>query len=207
MVQDLLGREIRTLRQTSGVHLTLKLKRAGGSTPGLVLTRRGKDPVHARPLKDPGIVLEVANPESFRSLEDALRDAGLDPREPRVSNALLAARINGFDDETLAALLGPEGRLACLCPEGCGAVRLLFSPDDLGLPRPPRVVMEEGREVLEVNLAAVRAVADGGLDFLLIGQEPAGTRGIHLAEHEALLGEAEEQGVADRVQRTRQMFP
>jgi hypothetical protein len=51
----------------------------------------------------------------------------------------------------------------------------------------------------EINLRAVREVADGHLDLLVIGQDAAGPEGVHLEEQQALLRRAAELGAGDRI--------
>jgi hypothetical protein len=50
-----------------------------------------------------------------------------------------------------------------------------------------------------VNRAALKLVADGTVDFLILCQEDSAPLGIHLSEHQVLRNDLAELGVADRV--------
>jgi hypothetical protein len=154
---DLLRREIRELKKASGVHLSVRLERSGSPGLGIVLTRQAGSPLRAAANRDPGLAVEIDRGEVFLSLESALGEAGHHPESPVVANALLAARLAGYHDEVLADLLDPEGDLDCFEPAATDAVRLIFRPGELTLSAPPRVVVEDGREILEINLASASA--------------------------------------------------
>ena len=154
---DLLRREIRELKQASGVHLSVRLDRADTPGLGILLTRQAGSPLRASANRDPGLAVEIERGEAFVSLEKALGEAGHDPGRPVVANALLAARLGGYHDEVLADLLDPEGDLSCFEPAERDAVRLIFRPGELTLSAPPRVVVEGVREILEINLASASA--------------------------------------------------
>jgi VWFA-related protein len=153
----LLRKEIRELKRATGVHLSVRLERRGSPELGIVLTRQAGSPLRAAANRDPGITVEIERGEGFRSLDDSLREAGYNLEEPRVANALLAARLGGYRDEVLADLLDPKGDLSCFEPGGRDAVRFLFRPGELTLSAPPRVSMEDRREILEINLASASA--------------------------------------------------
>jgi hypothetical protein len=51
----------------------------------------------------------------------------------------------------------------------------------------------------EINLRAIREVAEGNLDLLVIGQDVAGAEGVHLEEQRALLRRAAELGAGESV--------
>lgn len=51
----------------------------------------------------------------------------------------------------------------------------------------------------EINIRAVREVADHHLDLLVIGQDASGPEGVHLEEQRALLRRAAELGAGDRL--------
>lgn len=152
--RELLRREIRELKQASGVHLSVRLERVDAPGLGILLTRQAGSPLRAAANRDPGLAVEIERGEVFLSLETALREAGHDPESPVVANALLAARLGGYHDEVLVDLLDPQGDLSCFEPAEKDAVRLIFRPGELTLSPPPRVAVEEGREILEINLAS-----------------------------------------------------
>lgn len=155
--EQVLDRQLRSLRRPAGTRTELVLDRAGEEGIGIRLVREGDLPMRATPLADPGLVLETTDPAALVDLAALAAGNGAEPDNPALANALLASRINGVDGPVLAELLGADGPAACL-GEGAGRkFRLRWRGAAPERVSPVRWLQEPDGAVLEVDLAGTTA--------------------------------------------------
>jgi hypothetical protein len=173
-MRRLVSEAVRYPRGEAELRVMVVLSRTDDPSVGLTVFRRDESPPVTAPWKEPGFRVVLPFGAEFPGLAPALSGVEIDP--PVRDNAILAARMNGWTDTAITALLESDA-LGALFERGeFEEVRLVFTPEPpLRVDHLPHLTEQEV-PVLQVNLAASRAEqAAAALDALAgaaAGDEP-----------------------------------